>query len=52
MGFWELFWMVCVILALVSFTILSVRVLIKGYGETKFMFSTLEKRSESSEETE
>ena len=52
MGFWELFWMVCVILALVSFTILSVSVLIKGYGEVKIMFSALEKGSINSEETE
>jgi hypothetical protein len=52
MGFWELFWMICVILALVSFTIFSVRVLIKGYGETKIMFSTLEKNRNASEETE
>ena len=52
MGFWELIWIVCVIVALVSFSIFSVSVLIKGYGETKFMFSTLEKGSASSEETE
>ena len=39
MGFWEMFWIVNVILALVSFTIFSVRVLIKGYGEVKDMLS-------------
>ena len=52
MAFWEMFWMVNIILALVSFTILSVRVLIKGYGEAKDMLSALEKGSDSSEETE
>jgi len=52
MGLWELFWMVCVILALVSFTVFSVSVLIKGYGETKIMFSTLEKGRDNSEEKE
>jgi hypothetical protein len=52
MGFWEIFWLVNVILALVSFTILSVYVLIKGYGESKIMFSALEKGREESEETE
>lgn len=52
MEFWEMFWMVNIILALVSFTILSVRVLIKGYGEVKTMLSALEKGSSGSEETE
>jgi len=52
MGFWELFWMVCVILALVSFTIFSVSVLIKGYGESKVMFSALGKDRDGSGETE
>ena len=52
MGFWEMFWMVNIIIALVSFTILSVSVLTKGYGEVKNMLSALEKGSDSSEETE
>ena len=52
MKFWEMFWMVNIILALVSFTILSVRVLIKGYGEAKSMLSALEKGTDGSEETE
>ncbi len=42
MKLWEIFWMVSIILALVSFTILSVYVLIKGYGEVKEMLSSLE----------
>jgi len=52
MEFWEMFWIVNIILALVSFTILSVSVLIKGYGEVKDMLSVLEKRNDGSEETE
>ena len=51
MEFWEMFWMVNIILALVSFTILSVSVLIKGYGEVKNMLSALEKGSDDSKET-
>ncbi len=42
MEFWEIFWIVNIIFAIVSFTILSVRVLIKGYGEVKDMLSSLE----------
>ena len=52
MGFWEMFWIVNIILALVSFTILSVSVLIKGYGEAKDMLSALEKDNNGSEKTE
>ena len=47
-----MFWMVNIILALVSFTILSVRVLFKGYGEAKDMLSELEKGNNGSEATE
>ena len=52
MEFWEMFWIVNIILALVSFTILSVSVLIKGYGEVKDMLSALAKGSDDSEKTE
>jgi hypothetical protein len=52
MKFWEMFWMVNIILALVSFTILSVSVLIKGYGEAKNMLTALEKGNDGSEEKE
>ena len=48
MEFWEMFWIVNIILALVSFTIFSVSVLIKGYGEVKEMLSALEKRNDVS----
>ena len=48
MGFWEMFWIVNVILALVSFTIFSVIVLIKGYGEVKEMLAALEKGNDGS----
>jgi len=51
MEFWEMFWMVNIILALISFTFFSVSVLIKGYGEVKDMLSALEKGNDSSEET-
>ncbi len=50
MGFWEVFWMVLIIFALVSFSIISVVLLLKGYGEVKEMLSSLE--SGSSEEQE
>lgn len=49
MGFWEIFWMVNIVLALISFSILSVSVLIKGYGEVKDMLRSLE--AGNSEET-
>ena len=52
MEFWEMFWMVNIFLALVSFTLLSVRVLIKGYGEVKNMLSSLEKGSDRDEGAE
>lgn len=42
MEFWEIFWIANIVFALVSFTILSVRVLIKGYGEVKDMLSSLD----------
>lgn len=50
MGFWEIFWMVCILFALVSFTIISVILIIKGFGEVKEMLSSLE--SESSDKVE
>ena len=52
MGFWEIFWIVNIILALVSFTILSVSVLIKGYSEVKDMLAALEEGSNNSVEAE
>ena len=52
MEFWKIFWLVNIILALVSFTIISVSVLIKGFGEVKTMLSTLEMDRDGSEETE
>jgi len=52
MGFWEIFWMVNIVLALISFSILSVSVLVKGYGEVKEMLSALEKRNNESSESE
>ena len=42
MDFWEIFWMVNIVLALVSFTIFSIYVLVKGYVEVKEMLSSLE----------
>jgi len=50
MEFWEIFWMVLIIFALISFTVISVILLLKGYGEVKEMLSSLE--SSSSEEQE
>ncbi len=52
MGFWEIFWMVNIVLALISFSILSVSVLVKGYGEVKEMLSALEERNNDSSESE
>ena len=49
MGFWEIFWMVNIVLAIITFSILSVSVLIKGYGEVKDMLRSLE--AGNSEET-
>lgn len=53
MEFWEIFWIVSIIFALISFSILSVSVLVKGYSEVKEMLSTLEAgHSDSAKETE
>ena len=52
MGFWEIFWMVMIIFALVTFTLLSVRILFKGYGELKEMLSALEDGNSSSVKSE
>ena len=42
MGFWEIFWSISIIFALVSFTILSLSVLVKGFQEVKDMLTSLE----------
>lgn len=42
MGFWEIYWIISIVFALVSFSIFSVYVLIKGYGEVKEMLTMLE----------
>ena len=42
MKFWEIFWMISIIFALISFTILSISVLKNGYKEVKDMLTSLE----------
>jgi hypothetical protein len=42
MKFWEIFWMISIIFALISFTILSISVLKNGYTEVKEMLTSLE----------
>jgi hypothetical protein len=42
MSFWEIFWLVNIIFALISFTILSLKVLVKGFKEVKDMLTALE----------
>ncbi len=49
MKFWEIFWMISIGFALVSFAILSVKVLINGFQEVKDMLTTLDERSNDSE---
>ncbi len=46
MGFWEIYWIMNIVFAVVSFTIFSVYVLIKGYGEVKEMLKTLNDKAE------
>lgn len=42
MKFWEIFWMISIIFALITFTLLSINVLKNGYAEVKDMLSSLE----------
>ncbi len=39
---WEIFWATVVIFSTVSFTYLSVKILIKGWPELKVMFKALD----------
>ncbi len=42
MKFWEIFWAISIIFAVISFTILSTNVLIKGFQEVKDMLTALD----------
>ncbi len=42
MGFWEIVWLVTIVFSTLSFTFMSIRVLYFGFGELKFMLSSLE----------
>ncbi len=43
MKFWEIFWLIVVLFSVLSFTYLSLKILIKGWPELKFMFNALSK---------
>ena len=45
MKFWEIFWLIVVSFSVVSFTYLSLKILIKGWPELKFMFNALSDKS-------
>ncbi len=45
MKFWEIFWLIVILFSLLSFTYLSLKILIKGWPELKFMFYALGKDS-------
>ncbi len=45
MKFWEIFWLIVVLFSVLSFTYLSLKILIKGWPELKFMFNALSKES-------
>ena len=51
MGFWEIFWIINIVFALVSFTILSVYVLVKGFAEVKDMLLALDDEHNASEQS-
>jgi len=42
MGFWEIFWAISILFALVSFSILSIKVLFNGFRELKEMLTALD----------
>ncbi len=44
MKFWEIFWAISIVFAVISFTILSINVLIKGFQEVKDMLTALDDR--------
>ncbi len=46
MKFWEIFWLLVVLFSVLSFTYLSLKILIKGWPELKEMFSALSKEPE------
>ena len=45
MKFWEIFWAVLILFSLLSFTYLSLRILIKGWPELKEMLHALEQEA-------
>ncbi len=49
MGFWEIFWAISILFAVVSFSILSLSVLYKGFQEVKDMLTALDDAENKSE---
>ncbi len=41
MNLWEYFWLIIIAFSTVSFTYMSIKVIIKGYGEMMEMFKNL-----------
>ena len=48
MSAWIIFWGLVVLFSLLSFTYMSVKILIKSIAELKSMFKTLDEKSETS----
>lgn len=42
---WEIFWTIVVLFSILSFTYLSVKILIKGWPELKDMFNALDSQA-------
>jgi hypothetical protein len=52
MGFWQIYWIINIVFAVVSFTILSIYVLVKGFAEVKDMLTALEDGANNSNNKE
>jgi hypothetical protein len=52
MGFWEIIWMLSILFAVISFTVLSISVLYKGYGEVKEMLFALDDEHQANKKEE
>lgn len=41
MGIWEYFWIIIIIFSVISFSYMSIKIILKGTGELKNMFKNL-----------
>ena len=49
MEIWTIIWAIIISFSLISFTILSIKILFKGFDELKYMLSSMEANDEEKE---